>query len=304
MNIITVHNLSKHYGSVHAVKNIDFTVKEGAFFALLGPNGAGKTTTIEMLATLLKKDEGDVTVAGNPLDQHDDAIRKNLGIVFQYSTLDTYLTVRENLSIRSSFYAMTKETFNERLKALSALLNLGPFLDQRVQTLSGGQKRKADIARALLHNPKILMLDEPTTGLDPASRKSLWELILSLKQNLNMTIFLTTHYMEEVLEADHVIIMNEGTIVANDSADNLRKHYAQDTLKIVPKAALEKALNAAKIAYRLVNSRIHVPLNNAFEGLDIVKRFEAHIQDFEIIKATMDDVFLTITGRELEEANQ
>lgn len=298
--MITVNNLSKHYDTVHAVKGISFSVKENAFFALLGPNGAGKSTTIEMLATLLQKDDGDVTINGYTLDQDDDAIRQSIGVVFQYTTLDPLLTVYENLNIRRAFYHMDKPTFEKTIKDLDKLIHFDQFLHQPFHTLSGGQKRKADIARALLHNPTLLMLDEPTTGLDPKSRKDIWNLILTLKEQNNMTILLTTHYMEEVLDADHVIILHHGMIKAEDSADNLRKNYADDTLKIFPKDGLIEALNKANITYHHRAAIIHIPLKDPFEGITLVNQYKAHIASFEIVKANMDDVFLNITGDALE----
>ncbi len=298
--MITVNNLSKHYDTVHAIKHISFSVKENAFFALLGPNGAGKSTTIEILATLLQKDEGDVTINGHTLDNDDDAIRRSIGVVFQYTTLDPLLTVYENLNIRRAFYHMDKPTFEKTLNELNTLIHFDDFLHQPFNTLSGGQKRKADIARALLHNPRLLMLDEPTTGLDPKSRKDIWNLILTLKEQNNMTILLTTHYMEEVLDADHVIILHNGMIKAEDSADNLRKTYADDTLKIYPKDGLTEALDKHNITYHKNAAIIHIPLKDSFEGIALVNQFKPYIASFEIVKANMDDVFLNITGDALE----
>ena len=299
--MIRVRGLKKNYGEVQAVKGIDFTVRGNAFFALLGPNGAGKSTTIEIIATLLAPAEGTVEVAGYSLGVDDDAIRDTLGVVFQYSTLDPVLTVHENLKIRAAFYGLTGEAYVERLAALDERIHFSSYADQQVKTLSGGQRRKADIARALLHSPRILILDEPTTGLDPKSRKEIWSLILALKEQTDMTIFLTTHYMEEVLDADHVIIMNEGEIVAEDSAENLRLTYANDTLKVIPHEGLEALLDAENITYRTVNRTMHIPLENPFQGIDYLTRFRDKIETFEIIKASMDDVFLNITGRKLED---
>lgn len=297
--MIHVENLHKHYETVHAVKGIHFSVRANAFFALLGPNGAGKSTTIEIISTLLQKDSGKVKVANETLGENDDAIRRALGVVFQYSTLDATLTLRENLRIRGAFYGLTGKALDARIDELDQVIGFKPYLDQPLKTCSGGQKRKADIARALLHNPKLLILDEPTTGLDPKSRKDIWNLILTLKSQHDMTLFLTTHYMEEVLDADHVIIMHEGEIVAEDSAENLRRRYADDMLKIVPKKGLEDALKAEGIAFERINDLVRVPLNDAFQGLDVVNRHKALIETFEIIKANMDDVFLNITGERL-----
>ena len=300
MDAIQVTNLHKHYENTHAVKGISFKVKKNAFFALLGQNGAGKSTTIEILATLLERNEGDVKINGYVLGKDDDAIRKSLGVVFQYSVLDPTLTVLENLKIRAAFYDLKGDEFLKRLAFLDELMQIKPFLNQRLNTLSGGQKRKADIARALLHNPHILILDEPTTGLDPQSRKAIWQLILALKEISNMTIFLTTHYMEEVIDADHVIILHEGKIRAEDSAENLRIKYADDTVRIISKNNLEQRLKEDNISYHKISNTIHIPIKTSFEGLDVVNKYRSNIETFEIVKANMDDVFLNITGERLE----
>ncbi len=302
MHIIRVKDLRKKYENVEAVKGVSFDVRNGTFFALLGQNGAGKSTTIEIIATLKSKNEGEVIVDGAVLGKDDDAIRKTLGVVFQYSVLDKELTVRENLAIRAGFYNMDKERLRTRIETFSSLMDIDAFIDRRVKTLSGGERRKADLARALLHSPKVLILDEPTTGLDPKSRKDLWELIQTIKTETDMTIFLTTHYMEEVLDADHVVILDEGLVKAEDSAENLRLKHASDTLRIVPKdARLSQALKDEGIPFTWKNSIVMVPLKDAFEGLSIATRHKAHFESFEIVKANMDDVFLNITGKELLE---
>ncbi|MFW6299173.1 MAG: ABC transporter ATP-binding protein, partial [Bacillota bacterium] len=239
--MIKVEGLTKDYGSLRAVNAIDFNVKEEAFFALLGPNGAGKSTTIEMLSTLKTPTSGSVTINGYTLGKDDDAIRKSIGVVFQYSTLDGDLTVRENLRFRGQFYYRDAAALEARIDALKEELGFESYINTPFKALSGGQKRRIDVARALLHEPKLLLLDEPTTGLDPQARESLWTLILKIKNRSKMTILLTTHYMQEVIDCDHVIILNEGTIVAEDSAEALRIAHAHDTLKIVPKDAGFKA---------------------------------------------------------------
>ncbi len=301
MKSIEVNNLVKSYGDVRAVRGISFAVEEGAFFALLGPNGAGKSTTVEILATLLAKDEGTVSIMGETLDRDDAKIRRHLGVVFQYGTLDNDLTVRENLAARGAFYGLSGQALQTRIAELDKLIDFTSYLDRRIRTLSGGQRRKAEIARALLHQPRVLMLDEPTTGLDPKSRKDIWALVLSIKKDTAMTILLTTHYMEEVLDADHVVILHEGVIRAEDSAENLRLAYARDTLKIMPKQGLLKKLDQDGVAYERINATVHVPLKNPFEGVDLVGRHREAIESFEIVKASMDDVFLNITGASLEE---
>ena len=213
MNAIEVKGLVKNYEEVEAVKGISFHVEEDSFFAFLGPNGAGKSTTINIIATLLEKTDGEITVFDKKVGKDDQEIRKEIGIVFQNSMLDKLLTVKENLEIRASFYGMTKSEMEERIDAINNLLEIRPFYNQRYGKLSGGQKRKADIARALLNWPKVLILDEPTTGLDPKSRKDIWTLINRLRTEENVTIFLTTHYMEEAMDANYVVIIDHGKIL-------------------------------------------------------------------------------------------
>ncbi len=300
MNAIEVTNLHKSYNGKHAVKGINFTVQKDAFFALLGPNGAGKSTTIEILSTLLEKNQGNIKVNGYTLGEDDANIRTTLGVVFQYSVLDPTLSVYENLKIRAGFYNLKNQAFQERLEFLDSLIHFKPFMHQHISTLSGGQKRKIDIARALLHNPQILILDEPTTGLDPKSRKEIWELILKLKTISKMTLFLTTHYMEEVIEADHVIILHEGQIRAEDSAENLRLRFANDTLRITPKNTLEKTLKENNIPYQKHNRTLHIPIDTPFDAIALIEQYKASIETFEVVKASMDDVFLNITGERLE----
>ncbi len=303
--MIQVKEIIKDYPGVRALDNVSFTVKEGAFFALLGPNGAGKTTMIEIISTLKGKDFGEVHVNGSVVGRDDDAVRKSIGVVFQYSTLDEKLTVKENLQLRGSFYGLDKSVLTERIDRLQEAVGFSSYVDRRVGELSGGQKRKVDIARALLNHPRILLLDEPTTGLDPQSREEIWELVMRLKQKTNMTIVLTTHYMEEVRECDHVIILNKGQICAEDSAERLRIRYAKDRLRLTPKSArLEERLTEAGITWQKVQATIHVPLEDPFGGIEIVQRFQEDIDTFEIVKGTMDDVFLAVTGRKMSDAHE
>ena len=216
---IEVRNLVKNYENVKAVQNINFTVEKDTFFAFLGPNGAGKSTTINIISTLLDQNDGIVKVLGFEVGKQDDEIRKRIGVVFQSSMLDDLLTVRENLLVRASFYGLDKEMFAKRLEEIGVYINVQDFLDQRYGKLSGGQRRKADIARALLNWPEVLILDEPTTGLDPKSRKDIWNLISKLRHEKELTIFLTTHYMEEVVDANKVVVIDEGIIVAQGSSE-------------------------------------------------------------------------------------
>ena len=298
---IIVSNLKKNYGQLEAVKSISFDVDKDSFFAFLGPNGAGKTTTIRMISTLLEKTSGDISVFGHTLDQENNKIKEKIGVVFQQKMLDDLLTVKENLEIRASFYGYTKNELNQRLDEIDTYIHFKDFLNQKYKELSGGQRRKADIARALLHWPSLLILDEPTTGLDPKSRKDIWQLIQKLRTEKNMTIFLTTHYMEEVKDAEKIVIIDGGEIVATGSSEELRLKYSNDRLKIIPKNGLYEKLDQDQISYQVINQLAVIVLKNCFEGINLVQKYQSYIKDFEIIRGDMDDVFVNITGRKLVE---
>lgn len=299
MNAIEVVNLVKTYDDVKAVKDISFNVEKDSFFAFLGPNGAGKSTTINIIATLLEKNEGSIKVLGYDLGTDDSAIRRKIGIVFQSSMLDDLLTVKENLEVRGSFYDISKQDVMIRINEINEYLEVIPFIDQRYGNLSGGQRRKADIARALLNWPELLILDEPTTGLDPKSRKDIWKLIDKLRKEKEITIFLTTHYMEEALDANKVVIIDEGVIVAEGSSEELRLKYSNDRVKIIPKNGFEEILKKDKVKYYIVNDTINIIIDSCFEGLPIILKYQEHIQEFEILRGDMDDVFINITGKKL-----
>lgn len=296
---IIVKNLTKSYDGLEAVKNISFEVEKDSFFAFLGPNGAGKSTTINIISTLLGKNDGSVHILGNEIGIDDNKIRNKIGVVFQNSMLDKFLTVKENLRIRASFYNLSKEIFAKRIEEISEYLNIMPYFNQRYGELSGGQKRKADIARALLNWPEILILDEPTTGLDPKSRKDIWTLISKLRDEKEITIFLTTHYMEEVIDANKIVVIDNGIILAEGSSEELRIQYSSDRIKIIPKNGLTKVLDKDNVDYYIVNDTINIKLESSFEGIPIIEKYKKHIKEFEILRGDMDDVFLNITGRKL-----
>lgn len=299
MKALEVTNLVKNYDDLKAVKDISFDVEKNSFFAFLGPNGAGKSTTINIISTLLDYNGGNVKVFGKVLGEDDDSIRKKIGVVFQTSMLDDLLTVRENLEVRASFYNIDKSTFKQRIKEIGEFIDFAPFLNQKYMNLSGGQRRKADIVRALLNWPELLILDEPTTGLDPKSRKDIWKLITKLKNTKDITIFLTTHYMEEVKDANKVVIINDGVIVAEGSSEELRSKYSYDMLKIIPKKSLLKRFAEDNVKYKIGNDTFNIKLSNSFEGIEIALKYKDDIKDFEILRGDMDDVFLNITGRKL-----
>lgn len=300
-NIIEIKNLRKSYKDVKAVKGIDFYVEEGKLFALLGPNGAGKSTTIDMICTALKPDSGSITVDGKSVGKDDNAIRKEIGIVFQDNFLDPILTVGENISIRGSFYGLKGNELKNAVKKVCETVGITDLLKRPYGKLSGGQRRRADIARALVNTPKILFLDEPTTGLDPQSRQNVWQMITKLQKENNMTVFLTTHYMEEVTDADYVIVIDSGKIVAKGTPATLKEKYAKNYLHITPKDKdkLVATLKANNIDFTVIADVYTVDVDKTEDALPIIDLVRDNIESFEVIKGTMDDAFIGITGKEI-----
>lgn len=305
-SIIEFRNLTKKYGDFTAVDNISFSIEEGTLFAFLGPNGAGKSTAINIACTLLAKTSGSVTIGGFELSRADDSIRNLIGVVFQESLLDELLTVRENLQIRAGFYKLGKQGFIKRLDEISDVLGISGFLNKRYGLLSGGQKRRADIARALINTPRILFLDEPTTGLDPQTRVHVWETIKTLQKKTGMTVFLTTHYMEEAAAADFVTIIDHGTIVASGTPSDLRVRYSKDHLKVIPidSEAFKEYLLQSKITHQQRAGSFEIPVENSLKALKIIKECESMIENFEVICGSMDDVFISITGKNIREEGE
>jgi multidrug/hemolysin transport system ATP-binding protein len=301
--IIEVNNLTKNYGNVKAVKGIDFYVNEGDLFAFLGPNGAGKTTTIDVICTLLRPDSGTVTVNGYKLGEQDDKIRKSIGVVFQDSILDNLLTVKENLYTRGSFYGLTSRELSVAVEKASKAADVVSFINRPYGKLSGGQRRRSDIARALTHTPKILFLDEPTTGLDPQTRKSVWDTIRSLQKGTGMTVFLTTHYMEEAANADYVAVIDNGLISASGTPVELRTKYSTDSLRLFPKdnGKLEAFLNEQGIKFTISSGAFIIPVLDTLGSLPIINKVESLITGFEVIGGSMDDAFVNITGTVMRE---
>ena len=304
-NIITVSSLKKSFGNVKAVKGIDFSVQEGSLFAFLGPNGAGKSTTIDILCTLTNYDEGKISVAGYDLDTQAENIRDSIGVVFQDNLMDKRLTVKENLMIRAGFYHKTAAARKEAVRKAAVYAEITEFMDRTYGTLSGGQRRRADIARALLNTPRILFLDEPTTGLDPQTRKHIWETVERLQKENNMTIFLTTHYMEEAAKADYVVIMDSGLIAARGTPYELKEKYSSEHIRIKPKtgkqADLQKYLDEKKLSYAVMTDYVDVKIKSTLDALGILSPVTDLTESFEVLYGTMDDVFLNITGKELRE---
>lgn len=301
--IIEVEGLKKSYGPVAAVKGISFYVEAGKLFAFLGPNGAGKSTTIDILCTILEADAGAVTIDGHALGAQDAAIRSAIGVVFQDHLLDPLLTVEENLRVRGSFYHKTRANLNKAVEWAANAAAVKEFIKRPYGKLSGGQKRRADIARALINTPKILFLDEPTTGLDPQTRKNVWESIQRLQKETGMTVFLTTHYMEEAAEADYVIVIDNGEIAAKGTPTALRAQYASDLVKLFPtdEAALVSLLEELKLPYTKVSDRLIIKISSTMEALPLLERAKPYIGGFEVLNGTMDDAFIGITGKEIRQ---
>lgn len=301
--IIQVEHFSKKYGDFTAVDDISFTVEEGSIFAFLGPNGAGKSTTINTLCTILDKTEGTLIINGHDASRERALVRRDIGIVFQDSTLDAQMTVEENLKYHCSFYRVPKSEVRERISFALDLVELTQWRRAAVGSLSGGMKRRAEIARGLVHDPKVLFLDEPTTGLDPQTRANVWEYIQRLQKQKNMTIFLTTHYMDEAEVCSKVVIMDHGKIVAHDTPEHLKHQYTGTEVDVVctQTEPLESALQERDVPYRKVENKLMFYTKKASAALDILSAHRGEITDFEVKNGTLNEVFLAITGKEIRE---
>lgn len=303
--ILTIEHLSKSYGSLQAVSDISFAVERGSLFSFLGINGAGKSTTINIICSILSKDEGRVTVDGFDLDREAERIKPNIGIVFQNTVLDPLLTVRDNLTVRASYYGLRGAAWRERLGELSALLELDDLLKRPFGKLSGGQKRRVDIARGLINRPKLLILDEPTTGLDPQTRKRVWEIVTSLRRETGMTVFLTTHYMEEADQSDRVVVIDGGRIAADDTPVALKNRYSGNYLLLYGDApeALASALCEQGFAGEVTGNCVRLPMADSGAARAFLLGYPELSRDFEFVKGDMDDVFLAVTGKRLKGGN-
>ncbi len=300
-NVIEVNHLKKYFKEIKAVDDISFRVKKGQLYGFLGVNGAGKSTTINMLCTLLNRTEGEATVCGYLLGKEDREIRSKIGVVFQDNTLDERLTIKENLMIRASLYDSSSKALQSNLNYVCDILDIGELLNRQFGKLSGGQKRRCEIAKALMHRPEVLFLDEPTTGLDPQTRQNVWESIEMLRKEDKMTVFLTTHYMEEAAKAQYISIMEGGKLVADGTPSELKREYAQDILKLIPedKEELSRKLSEEKLSFEHRSNHIRVAIPDSMFGLEILNRMKGNLKSFEVIQGTMDDVFLNVTGKSL-----
>ena len=296
-DMIRIEHLQKHFGDLHAVRDLSFRVREGELFAFLGVNGAGKSTTINIICGELKKDGGKVEICGTDLDHDPDGIKRTLGVVFQNSVLDKDLTVKDNLESRAALYGIRGAAFRARLAELARMLDFEDLLRRPVGKLSGGQRRRIDIARALLHQPKILILDEPTTGLDPQTRNLLWRVIADLRREEHLTVFLTTHYMEEAADADYVVILDHGEIAASGTPLTLKNAYTGDFITLY--GAEEEAVQKLGAPYERIRDAYRVAVPDTAAATELILRYPELFRDYEITKGKMDDVFLAVTGKVL-----
>ena len=300
VDVIDIKDLRKSYGLIKAVDGLSFKVKKGELFAFLGVNGAGKSTTISVMCGTLAKDGGIVKINGIDTDKNPSAIKKQVGVVFQHSVLDKSLTVRENLVHRASLYGILGENCKKKINYLCSLLDFESFIDRPICKLSGGQRRKIDVARALINDPEILILDEPTTGLDPQTRSIMWKVVDKLRKECGMTVFLTTHYMEEASEADYVVIIDGGKIVAEGSPVQLKNQYTGDFITLY--GITELQVQSLNLPFeKLSSGSYRLEVKNTAEATKLIIERPELFSDYEIAKGKMDDVFLTATGKKLTE---
>ena len=302
MNSIEIKHLTKTFGDIKAVDDLSFTVEKGTFFSFLGVNGAGKSTTISMICGELTSDTGEIYIEGKDIKTHMDEVRTTIGVVYQTSALDDVLTVYDNLKYRAALYGITGDSFKKKLEELSLLLDFKDFLKKSLNKLSGGQRRRIDIARALIHEPELLILDEPTTGLDPQTRKTLWKVIDNLRKEKHMTVFLTTHYMEEAAEADQVVIIDHGRQIASGTPHELKQKYAYDYLNIYH--VKEEDIKSLGHSYTYNKDHYTIRINHSGVVKEMILQKPEMFNDFELVKGRMDDVFLNVTGNKLPGGEQ
>ena len=300
MTAISVRGLRKSYGDFEAVKGISFEVPEGSFFAFLGPNGAGKSTTISIVCSLLGYDSGEVEVFERPVT--DPSVKGDIGVVFQDPMMDGRLTVRENLTVRGGMYGLSGDVLKESVDRALEVSDSVEFADRPYGKLSGGQRRRADIARALVHSPRLLLLDEPTSGLDPQTRRRIWDTVNRLNRDEGLTILLTTHYMEEAAGADDIVIINHGGIAAHGTPAMLRERYCSDRMTVVPKDmdAVASVLSDAGIRFSVRADTVEIPLASTVDAAPVVTMLDGMIDSLEVRNGTLDDAFIRITGEEME----
>ncbi|EAC2630391.1 ABC transporter ATP-binding protein [Listeria monocytogenes] len=300
--MIKLTNVVKKFGKVEAVKGINLEVEKGSLFAFLGENGAGKSTTLSMICTESEPTSGEIFIADEKLTfKNRKSFRQKLGVVFQENVLDDLLTVRENLYNRASLYGKTKAEITERLALVSSIMGIEDILNRRFEKLSGGQKRRAEIARAIMHDPEILLLDEPTTGLDPKTRVSVWKIIDYLREELGMTVFLTTHYLEEAKDADQLAVIHKGKIIAQGTPANIRSRFSVDKIFFYDAkvAELQTIIEKINLPFKVTKETMRVDvINQDVEILAILNQAAGLYGSFEVIKGNLDDAFISMIKEE------
>ena len=299
--IIEIKHLKKYFREVKAVDDLTFSVKKGELFSFLGVNGAGKSTTISMISGTLQKDSGEIVIAGRNIENAKKSILNDIGVVFQTSVLDNSLSVKDNLTTKAALYGLSKEATKKRIAELAKTLEFDDLLTRTVVKLSGGQKRRIDVERALINEPKILILDEPTTGLDPQTRKTLWKVIDDCRKNKGMTVFLTTHYMEEAAESDYIVILDAGKIVAEGTPLELKNTYTGDFVTVY--GVQEEDVKKLGLKYEKIKDAYRISVKDTQEAKELIVSNGDLFNDFEITKGKMDDVFLSVTGKKLVGGN-
>ncbi|MDQ0300085.1 ABC-2 type transport system ATP-binding protein [Salibacterium salarium] len=304
-NIIEVSQLNKHYKDTHAVKDVNFEVKQGEIFGFLGPNGAGKSTTINMICTMLAPSSGSIDINGFNVTKQKNKVRESIGIIFQENTLDEKLTAGENLMLHCKFYKVPKEKREARIQEVLEIVDLVDNKSKKVETFSGGMKRRLEIARGLLHYPKVLFLDEPTVGLDPQTRAHIWEYILRLKRKEGITMFLTTHYLDEAEISDRIAIMDHGEIITINSPAQLKQSLGGDIIELSTKdndqALQEINENISEADVTIQDDTIQMKVANSDDFIsDFIKQLDVPITRLNIRKPTLNDVFLAFTGRTIQ----
>ncbi|EHY0436889.1 ABC transporter ATP-binding protein [Listeria monocytogenes] len=303
--MIKLTNVVKKFGKIEAVKGINLEVEKGSLFAFLGENGAGKSTTLSMICTESEPTSGEIYIDDEKLTfKNRKLFRQKLGVVFQENVLDDLLTVRENLYNRASLYGKTKAEITERLALVSSIMGIEDILNRRFEKLSGGQKRRAEIARAIIHDPEILLLDEPTTGLDPKTRVSVWKIIDYLREELGMTVFLTTHYLEEAKDADQLAVIHKGKIIAQGTPTNIRSRFSVDKIFFYDAkvAELQKIMKKANLPFKVSKATMRVDvINQDVEILAILNQAAGLYGSFEVIKGNLDDAFISMIKEESDD---
>jgi ABC-2 type transport system ATP-binding protein len=306
MVAVSVRGLTKRYGEIEAVRGIDFDVLEGEVFGFLGPNGAGKSTTINILCTLAEATSGDAQVAGRDVRTERTEVRRNIGLVFQEPTLDGYLTAEQNLRFHGELYGVPRAQLRSRMDEVLTMVGLDDRRGDLVQTFSGGMRRRLEIARGLLHSPHVLFLDEPTIGLDPQTRASIWEYIGELRRREQITVFVTTHYMDEAENCDRIAIMNEGEIAVIDTPEALKSGIGADRVQIRTSDddaaiaalrqvfGLEAAVHDGAVTFAVPGGAQFVP--------QLFRRLDVAIEMVTVTRPSLDDVFMTYTGTTIRDA--